>query len=263
MPDSEEIARQLELLAIQRRTLHHYLRQQATFGGAHTPPEVTHGVREARAEIKRIKTFLRTQEAVVNDQPQDDATDDDVVLGPSANPSRQRMGAIVLVIGGVIGVVMLLWRVALPFVLPPLVREQDNSPQPPSGTASSSSTASASPQLTVALPEGDTVTIPYYGEKITYKIMRAEVQPLSSNQALLHLVIRATTTFNGISFFVGDFRLRINDQMLRSEGSLDEHVYPNETKDGVIEFLIPSQPTQAHLMFTIGQVPAELLLDIK
>ncbi|HEX9439710.1 MAG TPA: PQQ-binding-like beta-propeller repeat protein, partial [Roseiflexaceae bacterium] len=49
----EEIDQQRELLTTYRRTLAHYLNQRAALGAAHVPPEVSHGMREARDSIHR------------------------------------------------------------------------------------------------------------------------------------------------------------------------------------------------------------------
>jgi tetratricopeptide (TPR) repeat protein len=70
----EEIDQQRELLTIYRRTLAHYLNQQAALGAAHVPPEVTHGLREARDNIRRIKGILRGWGVTVEDHPDDEPT---------------------------------------------------------------------------------------------------------------------------------------------------------------------------------------------
>jgi outer membrane protein assembly factor BamB len=72
-PDREEdIAQQQQLLAAHRRTLAHYLMQQAALGTANTPPAVTHGIREARDNIRRIKQFLRDRGVAVANHPDDE-----------------------------------------------------------------------------------------------------------------------------------------------------------------------------------------------
>jgi hypothetical protein len=50
MSHREDIANQQELLATHRRTLAHYLAQQAQLGVAYTPPGVAQGIHEARAD---------------------------------------------------------------------------------------------------------------------------------------------------------------------------------------------------------------------
>lgn len=59
MSDQETIQSQLEILTAHRRTLSHYLRQQALVGLAHVKPEIDHGINEARDQIRRIKAVLR------------------------------------------------------------------------------------------------------------------------------------------------------------------------------------------------------------
>src|SRR5215475_12761349 len=72
MPSQEEIDQQQELLATHRRTLAHYLRQQAQLGTAHEPPGVASGIAEARAGIARCKATLRNWGALVDDHPDDE-----------------------------------------------------------------------------------------------------------------------------------------------------------------------------------------------
>lgn len=263
MLNSEDITQQRELLAIHRRTLHHYIRQQAALGDAHTPPAVTSGMSEARAEIKRIKDLLRAQGAVVDDQPQDDEIDD-VLLRTSAHPAQAYRGAMLLVIGGVIGILLLLWRVALPLIQASSTQANGSGVQSTISTTNTAAIASNHPELTVVLPEGDTVTILYNDSKVTYKIMRAGVQPLIPGQSLLSLTIRASTTYHaGINFWARNISLRLKNETLRSTSDFDKAVYPNETQEGVLEFPIPSEPAQARVVFTIGESPVELLLEVK
>jgi hypothetical protein len=73
MSREEEIVHQQKLLATYRRTLAHYLTQQAALGAAHTPPGVAHGIGEARENITRIKGILRGWGLTVADEPDDDA----------------------------------------------------------------------------------------------------------------------------------------------------------------------------------------------
>ncbi len=75
MPTNEEIAQQQELLETNRRTLAHYIQQQAVHGGsAYAPPGVAHGIREARDNIHHIKTTLRGWGESVEDYPDDEET---------------------------------------------------------------------------------------------------------------------------------------------------------------------------------------------
>ncbi len=71
MPDAETIAQQQELLHIQRQTLATYLQQHAAMGSAHAPPVVSHGIRESRAAIQRIKATLLGWGIAVDDHPGD------------------------------------------------------------------------------------------------------------------------------------------------------------------------------------------------
>src|SRR5262245_27428848 len=71
MPDQADITEQLELLNIHRRTLAHYLGQEAMMGAAHTPPALWHGITTARSEIQRLKVVLRQWGVEVDDHPND------------------------------------------------------------------------------------------------------------------------------------------------------------------------------------------------
>lgn len=72
MSSTEEITQQQERLAAYRRTLAHYLTQQALQGGSlYAPPAVTNGIHESRENIKHIKLTLRTWGVQVDDHPDD------------------------------------------------------------------------------------------------------------------------------------------------------------------------------------------------
>jgi hypothetical protein len=71
MLDQEAIQEQLTLLRAHRRTLAHYLKQRALHGKEYEPPSVAHGIVEAREEIQRIKTLLRENGVMVEDEPSD------------------------------------------------------------------------------------------------------------------------------------------------------------------------------------------------
>jgi nucleoside phosphorylase len=71
MPSQDEIAHQLKLLGIRRKTLKHYIEQQVTLGNF-TPPYVTHGIDETRIQIRRIKSILRGWGATFEDHPDDE-----------------------------------------------------------------------------------------------------------------------------------------------------------------------------------------------
>ena len=68
----EEHASQVVLLEAHRATLKILLRQRALHGAAHVPPAVEHGIREARAEIRRIKVALLAAGAAAADDADDD-----------------------------------------------------------------------------------------------------------------------------------------------------------------------------------------------
>lgn len=72
VPSDEQIAQQQDLLATHRRTLAHYLRQQAELGIAYLPPGIAHGIEDTRANIRRIKQVLRDWAATVADHPDDE-----------------------------------------------------------------------------------------------------------------------------------------------------------------------------------------------
>src|SRR5262245_27834892 len=74
MLDQEAFDRQQELLSAYRRTLAHWLRQAAQYGGVvYAPPQTANGIDEARQQIKQIKATLRAQDAHVVDHPDDEA----------------------------------------------------------------------------------------------------------------------------------------------------------------------------------------------
>jgi hypothetical protein len=67
----EEIDQQQILLIAHRRTLAVYLQRLALVGAAHVPPEVANGINDAREQIARVKTILRTAGVQVTDHPDD------------------------------------------------------------------------------------------------------------------------------------------------------------------------------------------------
>src|SRR5437016_1000506 len=83
MSSPEEIEEQQRLLDIHRRTLAHYLEQQARLGLNHTSPGITNGIDETRKEIHRIKGILRDWNVKVIDHPND----------TSPSPPQQRLEA--------------------------------------------------------------------------------------------------------------------------------------------------------------------------
>lgn len=73
MPTFDEIREQHDVLHTHRRTLAHYLKQQAIHGSGFAPPATMHGIHEARAAIARIKDTLRAWNIAVDDHPDDEA----------------------------------------------------------------------------------------------------------------------------------------------------------------------------------------------
>jgi hypothetical protein len=73
MASPEQIEQQQQLLEAHRATLAARLNQQALLGVAHTPPEVIHDIREARASIERIKDTLRDWGVAIEDHPDDES----------------------------------------------------------------------------------------------------------------------------------------------------------------------------------------------
>ncbi len=71
MATQEEILGQQRLLETHRRTLSHYLLQQAKLSTSFASPAVTHGIIEARENISRIKIILRGWGIDVEDRPDD------------------------------------------------------------------------------------------------------------------------------------------------------------------------------------------------
>jgi hypothetical protein len=67
-----DINAQQELLEAHRRTLAIYLKRLARLGEVHAPPEVFHGIRDARREIGRVKQTLRGEGVTIEDQPDDE-----------------------------------------------------------------------------------------------------------------------------------------------------------------------------------------------
>jgi CheY-like chemotaxis protein len=87
MSDVENQNDLLDLLATHRRTVSHYLRQQAALG-IHAPPEVTHGLHAARESIARIKAALIAGGLGVADLPGDaPEAAEPVAAAPGRGPS--------------------------------------------------------------------------------------------------------------------------------------------------------------------------------
>ena len=65
--DTGEIARNLHLLEIHRRTLAHYLHQMQMLGERDTPPMIINGLADVRRQIATLKRRLRQWNAPVTD----------------------------------------------------------------------------------------------------------------------------------------------------------------------------------------------------
>jgi len=88
MPSPDDIKHQQELLAINRRNLDNYIKQQDQYGSGYIPLIILNGIEEARSNIKRIKGILRGWGAYVEDKP-DDSEQADTAASPSAGTSAQ------------------------------------------------------------------------------------------------------------------------------------------------------------------------------
>ncbi len=71
--DMDEQTQQQHLLTTHRNRLAVLVKQQSQLGSAHTPPGTITDIAAARAEIRRIKAYLRAQGVEVADLPDDDA----------------------------------------------------------------------------------------------------------------------------------------------------------------------------------------------
>src|SRR5690242_7393636 len=74
MPSQEDIIEQERLLQIHRQTLSLYLQQRAKQGSAYISPGISHGIIEARNNIRHIKEILRNWGAEIEDHPNDEDT---------------------------------------------------------------------------------------------------------------------------------------------------------------------------------------------
>jgi uncharacterized protein YjbI with pentapeptide repeats/ribosomal protein L29 len=70
---SEHFSQLQQRLETHRGTLASYLERRAILGKAHAPPEIAHGISDARKEIARIKAILREKGVAVEDHPDDES----------------------------------------------------------------------------------------------------------------------------------------------------------------------------------------------
>jgi hypothetical protein len=71
MPTREETDDQVELLAIHRRNLARYLKQQAALSSTYVPLSIANGIDEERNNILQVKKILRDWGVDVKDHPHD------------------------------------------------------------------------------------------------------------------------------------------------------------------------------------------------
>src|SRR5215475_11600838 len=86
MPTQKEVAQQQQLLAQYRRNLSHYLFQLSQVGIAYASPGVLNGIDEARSNISRIKSVLRSWGVYVEDHPDDTDSSEPDTQNPIDNP---------------------------------------------------------------------------------------------------------------------------------------------------------------------------------
>jgi len=87
--DQDTINAQLDLLAVHRRTLAVYLRQQAQLGVL-APPGIVNGIAEAQSAIRHIKEQLRVDGVPVEDEPNDEVQPTAVAAPSRLSPQEQR-----------------------------------------------------------------------------------------------------------------------------------------------------------------------------
>ncbi len=120
MPSSDEITPQCRRLEAHRATLAHYLDQVSLLGSAHTPPGVSHGIREARDGIARCKAALRGWGVTVDDHPDDENSPPQPAPTGAAEVERA-LRARAAELGAVVPTVSAdAWLVSPPDVAPPL-----------------------------------------------------------------------------------------------------------------------------------------------
>jgi hypothetical protein len=109
MPTKEEIDHQQELLSLHRRTLAHYLRQEALSGEAFTPPAVSNGISDERNEIRIIKQTLRGWNVAVEDYP-DEAPSPETLAPPPRSPAARPALWIGLGLAGLLLIGVIFWQ---------------------------------------------------------------------------------------------------------------------------------------------------------
>jgi hypothetical protein len=102
MLSPEEIAEQQQLLATHRRTLAVYIEQQAELGRAFSPPGVIQGIYEARSNIRRIKKILRSADAVIADDPDDEEPIKSIFVVDLREGTRKQQVILILSVAAVL-----------------------------------------------------------------------------------------------------------------------------------------------------------------
>src|SRR5262249_31718300 len=72
MPSDEEILQQQRLLKSHRDRLAIRITQEAMVGAAHAAPDLIQDIVDARTQIQRIKSLLRSWHIVIEDHPNDE-----------------------------------------------------------------------------------------------------------------------------------------------------------------------------------------------
>jgi len=91
MTRQEDIEQQQERLRTERATLADLLIQQARLGSAYAPPSVLGSIREARADICRIKATLRSWDVDLADHPDDEVIPDSLTASTGLDALRDLM----------------------------------------------------------------------------------------------------------------------------------------------------------------------------
>lgn len=92
MADRSDIELQYALLASHRRTLAYLLVEQSKFGVGYVPPQIWHGIDEARAAIQKIKVILRAWGDQIDDLPSDEQPT--VALAPISQRAGMGLNAL-------------------------------------------------------------------------------------------------------------------------------------------------------------------------
>jgi uncharacterized protein YjbI with pentapeptide repeats len=86
--DPDTIDEQIHLLTAHRRTLAHLLREAAQFSAGHLPAHIASGISETRANISRIKVYLRQNDVAVEDELNDEVPP---ALSPAATEADRKI----------------------------------------------------------------------------------------------------------------------------------------------------------------------------